>query len=56
MLASFQVSTVWPSHSAARAAVHGASSGTVAAIWLSSASATAISPSAGGETGGITPS
>jgi hypothetical protein len=56
MFASFQVSTVWPSHSAARGASQGASSGTARAISLSLMSATAISPIASRETGGIVPS
>ena len=55
MLASFQVSSVCPSHSRAFGAVQGVASGTSPAIWSSFASAVAISPMAAGEAGGMAP-
>jgi len=55
MLARFHVSKVWLSHSVARAARHGASSGTVLAIWSSWPIAFWASTSATGLTGGIVP-
>ena len=56
VLASFHVSKVWPSHSAARGAFQGASSGTVFDISLSWVIATWASTRAAGLAGGIAPS
>ena len=55
MFASFQVSSVCPSHSRASGAFQGASSGTCPAIRFSESSATAMSPIAAGSAGGIAP-
>ena len=55
MFASFQVSSVWPSHSRALGAFQGAASGTSPAISFNAASATAMSAMAAFSAGGIAP-